>query len=221
MTDVAATTGGTVRRDITGLEREVRRRLQVELSPALLYHDAAHTLDDVVPTALSLAEGEGIVGVERERLHAAALLHDIGYTRSMRDHEMVGAAMASELLPDHGFDAEDVAAIAALILATRLGHPPENIGEAVIADADLAVVGRDDFWHRHRALQRELASLGQAHDDAAWAEIQQAFLRRHVFHTDTARARGGAGKAANERRVATRIRRLARLAASRRARRHR
>ncbi|MBA2665675.1 MAG: HD domain-containing protein [Trueperaceae bacterium] len=203
---------------MVALADEVVRRLRTELPHNLSYHDLSHTVDDVVPEALRLADAEGISGIDRVRLHAAALLHDIGYTRSTVDHELVGAALAMELLPAFGFDSADVAVIVGLILATRLGHLPVSLSEAVIADADLAVVGSEDFWRRHRALQREIASLGTPHEDLSWTELQSRFLRGHVFHTETARAKGEPGKRANLRRVATRIRRLERLEAAKRVR---
>lgn len=201
--------------DLEGLRDEVSRRLRRELPDYLYYHDAAHTLDEVVPVALLLADAEGIDGPAREVLLAAALLHDIGYTRTTHDHEAASAAMAAEILPTYGFGTEQVAAVERLILATRVGHRPESLSEAIIADADLDVLGRADFWHRNRSLQRELAALGLAHEDRSWVEIQQRFLRGHSFHTASARARGGAGKIANERRVATRLRRLTYLAGAR------
>ena len=201
--------------DLDGLRDEVSRRLTRELPEHMYYHDAAHTLDEVVPVALLLADAEGVDGPAREVLLAAALLHDIGYTRTTHDHEAASAAMAAEILPTYGFGTEQVAAVERLILATRVGHRPESLSEAIIADADLDVLGRADFWHRNRSLQRELAALGLAHEDRSWVEIQQRFLRGHSFHTASARARGGAGKIANERRVATRLRRLVRVAGAR------
>jgi uncharacterized protein len=200
--------------DLDRLARDVGEWLHSELPPVLHYHDAAHTLDDVVPAVLVLARAEGIGGDELVVLHAAALLHDIGYTRTSQDHEIVGAALAAEILPGYGFSAEQVAGVAQLILATRIGHRPTSLSEAVLADADLDVLRRTDFWCRHRALQRELAELGQVHDDVSWARIQQRFLREHRYHTTTARERGRDGKRANERRVAARLRRLIRLAAA-------
>lgn len=201
--------------DLEGLTLEVGRRLTSELPDYLTYHHAAHTLDEVVPVALMLADAEGLGGREREVLFAAALLHDIGYTRTTQDHEAASAAMAAEILPSYGFGPAQVAAVERLILATRVGHRPETLSEAIIADADLDVLGRTDFWHRSRALQREMAALGLDHEDRAWIEIQQRFLGGHTYHTLSARARGGAGKTANERRIATRLRRLARVAAAR------
>jgi uncharacterized protein len=198
--------------DLAGLARHVEDRLRSELPATFYYHDARHTLEDVVPAALTLAAGEGIVGTDLERLHAAALLHDIGYTRTAVDHEAMGAVMAAEIAPSFGFDDADVAEIARLILATRLGHVPRSVGEAVIADADLDVLGRRDFWLRHRALQRELAAMGQAHEEAEWIRMQARFLRGHTFHTRTARERGDAGKERNARRIVSRRTRLATLA---------
>jgi uncharacterized protein len=197
--------------DLDGLRREVSRRLADELPPELSYHDAWHTLEDVVPAALALATDAGVSAREHERIHAAALLHDLGFTRTMIEHEQAGVGLARELLPSYGFDPADVAAVERLILATRLGHEPACVSEAIMSDADLDVLGRSDFWRRHRALQRELAACGQRHGDFEWSRMQLRFLRTHRYHTEQARARGDAGKVENERRVLQRLRRLATL----------
>jgi uncharacterized protein len=197
--------------DIDGLRREVTRRLAGELPPELAYHDAWHTLDDVVPAALALATDAGLSPRERERIHAAALLHDLGFTRTMTEHEEASARLARELLPNYGFEPADVAVIVRLILATRLGHEPTDVGEAIMSDADLDVLGRPDFWRRHRALQRELAACGLRHGDFEWSRMQLRFLRTHRYHTEQARARRDAGKIENERLLLQRLRRLATL----------
>src|SRR5690606_16491576 len=66
--------------DLGGLRAEVAQRLHLGLSPDLHYHDAAHTLDEVVPTALLLAAACELPAEGLRRLHAAALLHDLGFT---------------------------------------------------------------------------------------------------------------------------------------------
>jgi uncharacterized protein len=198
--------------DVEGLRREVVERLAHQLPTVLSYHDAAHTLEEVVPAALVLADDAGLSPLGRERIHAAALLHDLGFTRTLVDHEEAGAALARELLPRFGYDADDVAEVARLILATRLGHEPADVAEAIMSDADLDVLGRPDFWRRHRALQRELAACGQVHGDLEWSRKQLRFLRSHRYHTPFARARRDAGKLDNERRVLQRVRRLLTLA---------
>jgi predicted metal-dependent HD superfamily phosphohydrolase len=195
-------------RDLEGLEREVRRRLEHELPEHLHYHDAAHTLEEVVPTALALAAASGVAGLERDRLHAAALLHDLGFTRSHVEHERVGAELARDILPRFGFDDEDVAVIARLIEATCVREQPRTLSEAIIKDADLDVLGRDDFWQRNDALRRERAALGAHVDEATWLREQARFIREHSYHCQAARSRRDEGKRRNEREILRRQRAL-------------
>lgn len=185
-------------RDLAGLEREVRRRLEDELPEYLHYHDVGHTLEEVVPTTLALASASGVDGRDRDRLHAAALLHDLGFTRSHVDHERVGAELARGILPSFGFDDEDVAVIVRLIESTCVREQPRNLSEAILKDADLDVLGRDDFWQRNEALRREREALGVHLDDETWLREQARFMREHTYHCQAARGRREEGKRRNE-----------------------
>ena len=187
--------------DLEGLREYVRSLLEASLPPELLYHDVWHTFGDVVPSAERYSEAEGLEPNERELVVAAALLHDTGYARGAHEHERRSAKIASEVLPRFEFSQEEVASVERLILATRLGHTPERVSEAVMMDADLDVLGRPDFWSRNLLLRRELAAFGSSYDDLTWWRGQRVFLRRHSWMTETARELREDGKRDNLRRV--------------------
>lgn len=205
-----APSGGAdeARRDLAGLRAYVEDLLRTRLGPNMHFHDQAHTLDDVVPAADRLALAEGLPPDARVLVHAAALLHDTGYTECVDDHEGASARIAREVLPAFGFSEDDVRCIEGYVLATKLGHRPRSLEERILADADLDVLGRDDFWDRSEALRRELATRGDTYDEAGWMRAQIEFLAAHRYHTEWARRIRGPGKRANLTALEKRLREL-------------
>jgi uncharacterized protein len=183
--------------DLSAAAEWVRGRLEAELSPALTYHCAAHTIDDVVPAAERLADAEGLSVGDRTVLITAAWFHDVGYIVQAEGHEDIGIAFAERQLPAMGYRPEDIDAVAGLIRATRLPQQPENHLAGLLADADLDVLGSDDFFDSNDALRRELAATGRVDGDAAWLDDQIVFLAQHRYHTATARALRDRTKAHN------------------------
>ena len=74
-----------------------------------------------------------------------------------------------------------------MIMATRLPQSPRTLLEEIIADADLDVLGRSDFFSRNEALRQELANRGQEIGRKQWAEGQLAFLISHAYFTPAAK----------------------------------
>jgi uncharacterized protein len=183
--------------DLDAAAAWVRTRLDAGLPAHLEYHRAAHTCEDVVPAAARLAGAEGIVGRDRVLLLTAALFHDLGFVIRPEGHEEIGIGMARTELPDLGYGIEDLEVVATLIRATRLPQRPETHLAGLLADADLDVLGRDDFPDRNAALRRELAAQGRPFDDAGWCDDQIAFMAAHRYHTAAARSLRDEGKAAN------------------------
>jgi hypothetical protein len=64
-------------------------------------------------------------------------------------------------------------------------------------DADLDVLGRDDFMLHNNNLRNELALLGQEFSDFDWYANQLQFLRSHTYFTASARALRNAGQLNN------------------------
>ncbi len=173
--------------------------LQQKILPAFTYHNLDHTLD-VVDACAQLAELEGIDEESSQLLLIAAYYHDTGWTAiSQMDsdtynaaramHEKRAVQIAREILPSYGFTSEEIETIARLILATKLGHTPEDILEQVIADADMSPIGQvpSSFLRSNTALRRELTAFGMTVKDTEWYENQKEFLDACSYHTVSAR----------------------------------
>ena len=173
------------------------KRLERELSPGLLYHGLAHSRDDVVPAAERLADGEGIRGEALYLLLTAAWFHDLGFIEQRADHEMASARLAAEILPSLGYGAAQIQTIQGIVLATVVPQAPATILENIMADADLDVLGREDFMRRNDHLRRELAFFGQEFTDAEWWAGQLQFVLSHTYFTASACALRDAGKLRN------------------------
>lgn len=172
-------------------------RLERDLPPGLFYHGMEHTLADVVPAAQALAEAQRLEGESLHLLLTAAWFHDLGFIEARVGHEAVSARLASEVLPGLGYSEEQVRIIRGIIGATVLPQSPATILEQILADADLDVLGRDDFMPRTVDLRRELAFFGQESTDLEWYRGQLKFVQAHTYFTASARARRDAGKAKN------------------------
>ncbi len=172
-------------------------RLRGELPPTLYYHSLTHTCDDVLPAVEHFASLSAIQGRPLQLLRIAAWYHDIGFILQRADHEAVSAQIARDFLPTCGFPPQDVQHIVGMIAATKLPQSPQNLLEALLADADLDVLGREDFPTRNQALRAELLSAGVAFSDAQWYDQQHTFLQNHRYWTPIARQVRDAGKQRN------------------------
>jgi predicted metal-dependent HD superfamily phosphohydrolase len=164
----------------------VLRRLESELPPNLFYHALAHTRDDVAPAVERLAGMEDIQGESLGLLLTAAWFHDLGHVEQSANHEAIGARIAGEVLPGFGYTAEQIEIIKKAILATALPQSPATLLERILTDADLDVLGREDFMPRNEDLRRELASLGKTFTDLEWCVSQLKFLESHAYFTESA-----------------------------------
>jgi uncharacterized protein len=169
-------------------------RLERELSPALAYHSVVHTRDEVVPAATVL---EGVTAESMLLLLTAAWFHDLGFIERWSDNEVIGVRLAIEALPDFGYTPAHIAVIAGIILATRLPQTPHTPLEMIMADADLDLLGRDDYLARNEALRAELTASGSVFSDEVWYADQLQFIHQHHYFTAAARQTRDAGKQRN------------------------
>jgi uncharacterized protein len=183
-----------MRPDYARAQAHALHRLRTELPAYLYYHALFHTADDVLPAATRLAAGEGVAGAALALLQTAACYHDIGFIEQRDGHEAIGVRIAQAALPRFGFNADEIALVCGMIMATRLPQTPHTHLEQIMADADLDVFGRDDFWPRNVALRDELAAQGQIWSDADWYRSQWAFLSAHRYFTAAAHALRDAAK---------------------------
>lgn len=172
-------------------------QLERHLSPDLTYHDYWHTSQGVMTAVVTLAALENVSNYETGLLRVAAAFHDIGFLDTYGDHERAGVVRMRQTLPQFGFSPSEINAIAGMILATRLPQTPKNRLEAILADADLDVLGRDDFFSRNEKLRFELASFSITYAKREWMENQYQFLRQHRYFTNGATKKREKGKQAN------------------------
>ena len=123
---------------------------------------------------------------EMQLLVVAAAFHDIGFVEDYANHEVNGALIAAEALPSFGFSEREIASVISMIMATRLPQSPTTLLEAILADADLGVLGREDFFIRNSYLKQELANYGRVFKVRTWYEEQLAFLENHTYFTKVA-----------------------------------
>ncbi len=162
-------------------------RLRRELPPQLTYHNLWHTEKDVIPSCVRLAQHSGVNEAEMCLLETAAAFHDLGFTENLINHEIAGVRIAAQVLPRFDYSDQDIDRIIGMIMATRLPQSPRTRLEEILADADLDVFGRSDFFSRNEALRLEWAAFGREIELKPWLEGQLAFLRSHRYFTPAAR----------------------------------
>lgn len=136
-------------------------KMDSELDKSLTYHCYAHTLD-VMQQALALAEIDNLNEHERLLLMIAAAFHDAGFLLQRPNNEPIGAEMAKEaMLASNKFSVEEQEMVWQMIMDTQLNaEGPAQIARTHLSpwllDADLANLGRDDFWHQTTLLSAEM-----------------------------------------------------------------
>lgn len=173
------------------------QRLETELPSNLYYHGVHHTRDEVVPAVKLLAKMEGITGESLSVLQTAAWFHDIGYVEQPTYHELISVRIATNILPGFGFSENQVEEIRWIILATILPQAPNNTLERIMTDADLSVLGADNFMPRNLDLRRELATFGKIYSNVEWFTGQISFTKNHTFFTASAQSLWKTKKAKN------------------------
>jgi len=168
-----------------------RARLHEQLAAYLERQVAVGTLTE------SFAEGEGVNGEALYLLLTAAWFHDLGFIEQWIGHEATGARMAAEVLPGFGYSQAEIQIIKGIIISTVVPQSPGTILEKIIADADLDLLGRDDFMFLNGNLRRERAFFGKDYSDLEWYSGQLRFVESHQYFTASARALRDAGKLKN------------------------
>ena len=174
-------------------------RLAAELAPDLVYHSLQHTRDDVLPAVLRLAQISGVADEDRLCLATAAVYHDTGFLISYSDHETHSIGLARAVLPGFAYSPQQIDHIVALIAATRMPQRPATLLAQLLCDADLDVLGREDFWDLNQRLLAETRRYGPRGPIAEtdWLRGQAQFLQDHAYFSAAAHALRDEGKARN------------------------
>ncbi|HOI33332.1 MAG TPA: hypothetical protein PLC47_11225, partial [Bacteroidales bacterium] len=114
------------------------------------------------------------------------------------DHEKASVLIAKKLLPDHGFNPDQIVRINKLILATRMPQRPDDLASEIICDADLDYLGRTDYFIISHKLRLEWIMFdGYSEDLTKWYQAQIDFLENHQYFTDAAKNLREKGKQHN------------------------
>ena len=158
-----------------------------KLPSTVVFHTYQHTRD-VVAAAETIGRASGLDEGAITLILLAAWFHDTGFTEVYEDHEGASARLAVEFLEARGVPDVQIAEVVRLILATRVGHTPQDLCEAVLRDADLSHIGSECFAERALLLRTEWDHHADVcFSDREWLELQFAFLSTVRFETPYAR----------------------------------
>lgn len=147
------------------------------------YHTLKHTIA-VVESAKLIVREDGLTEHDGLLAEAAAWFHDVGYLRSLADHESMSAFRSLLFLTRLGINGNDVELIEQSILVTKLGAKPQSLVQQVLCDADMAHLASDDFLLWSDRLRKEWGAIrGLIMTDREWIQNNINFMRTVQFHT--------------------------------------
>jgi hypothetical protein len=171
----------------TDIQEKILDKLEMDLPGYLFYHNVKHTVDVVTEVEL-IGWAEGCSDEEILLLKTAALFHDVGHTIAYDNHEIHGAQIAREMLPDFNYTSAQIERICSLIVSTKLPPKPANLLESIMCDSDLDYLGRSDFIPVSNSLYEELKAQNKIGSLNDWNRMQVKFISGHQYFTKTARS---------------------------------
>jgi predicted metal-dependent HD superfamily phosphohydrolase len=179
------------------LVTETVERLVSALDPTLHYHSPDHT-KDVLRQTMELAQEDDLDARDVLLLAIAAAFHDAGFLEQRQKNEPIGAQMAVQAMSQTGrFSQAEQDLVEQMILDTQLVmEGPAQISNSRLSpwllDADLANLGREDFWLQTELLARELNM-----DMSNMMPMTRALMQRHDWQSPAGKRLFAAKKASN------------------------
>lgn len=179
------------------LVTETVGRLVSALDPTLHYHSPDHT-KDVLRQTMELAQEDDLDARDVLLLAIAAAFHDAGFLEQRPKNEPIGAQMAVQAMSQTGrFSQAEQDLVEQMILDTQLVmEGPAQISNSRLSpwllDADLANLGREDFWLQTELLARELNM-----DMSNMMPMTRALMQRHDWQSPAGKRLFAAKKASN------------------------
>jgi predicted metal-dependent HD superfamily phosphohydrolase len=178
------------------------------LSRKLVYHNYKHTAE-IAKEAQSLGEKANLEPADLEALIIAAWFHDTGYADTYTGHEERSVEYATEFLQGAGYPEDRITVVADCIMATKHEHQAASLLQEILADADIANIGKDSFFSNAELLRVEWeVFLDKFFTDAEWAQYQLDFLLGQSFRTKLAQEKFGEQLKANIQEQRTRLEKL-------------
>ena len=169
------------------LEAEIGSVLDAYEHPARHYHNLFHIND-------CQGEFRGAKALFRDPAAASAALifHDTVYDPTRHDNEERSADWAELVLADAAVPRAFIDTVRRLILATKHQAVPSDPDAQLVADIDLAILGRPlkEFRRYEWAIRQEYAHVPDVAFAAGRAKVLRHFLGRpSIYATPTFRAR--------------------------------
>ncbi|NOZ45190.1 MAG: hypothetical protein GXO79_00255 [Chlorobi bacterium] len=169
------------------LKNYVLRKIENELPKNQYFHNVKHAINFISHIDF-IAHAEKVNSSELLLLETAALFYDLGFIKSYSDHEVKSLKFAKEILPQYGYNNEQIKQISDLLYAIKKNPTPKNKLEMIICDAYFDHLGSNEFNKLSRNLFKELVENKKFEDDFdKWNTEQLNFLENHVYFTETAK----------------------------------
>jgi len=173
---------------VSKAENYVTNYLNDNLDKSFVYHNLAHT-QRVVENSIELIENKeiSITEDEKEQLLIAAWFHDIGFTKSIENHENDSVIIAKAFLESENISEANIEKISKIIMATVMEHKPNNILENLIRDADCSHIGSKNYEDYSALLRKEWElTLDRKISNSEWIDTNITFFTNHKFYTPLA-----------------------------------
>jgi HD superfamily phosphodiesterase len=174
--------------DYEKLERKILSKLKEELPKGLYYHNVQHTLY-VIEKAEEIISNDkpNVSKYEVTLLKTAALLHDWGFIKQYDSNEVLAAEYAKEILPNYGYNDNEIEQIYKMILSTQFPPSPASYLEEILCDADLFYLGTKEFEFKSNELRKELKHFKDlVFTEEEWLDFELKFLKSHRYFNDYA-----------------------------------
>jgi predicted metal-dependent HD superfamily phosphohydrolase len=164
----------------------VFRLFKEKLSKKLVYHNYKHTCD-TASEAEELGKLSGLPEDQLQDLTLAAWFHDVGYINKYTGHEEESIEIAAKWLQEQQYPTERIQRISELIKVTKHDEEPEGLLQELMADSDMANIGKETFFGTAELLRVEWEIFKEKYfTDQEWAQFQMDFLLTTTFHTNEA-----------------------------------
>lgn len=169
---------------LSEVENYVTHLLGSQLKSEYVYHNLAHT-QRIVEAVKELSEHSQLTENELENLIIAAWFHDTGFIKNEKNHEEESVQIVTRFLNERNISTERIEQIAAIILATKLGHQPKSELEKIIMDADCSHLALKNYDEFAILLRKEWELTGfKIISDLEWANQNIQFLmEQHQYFT--------------------------------------
>lgn len=179
-------------------ENYVKKLFEEKLGDKYKFHDIEHT-QHVAQMAEEIGKAVGLSAEQLEMVILAAWFHDTGYSEKYAGHEEVSSRIAFEFLKENGYPEKKILKVQKIIMATKMPQSPSDLMEEVLCDADLAHLGKKNFFEFNNRLRDELKDekIINRIRKKDWFRHNIAFLESHDFHTKYAQNLFGKKKKKN------------------------